>query len=158
SVGLAQAMLRSMALARLRTAAVWLLAGCLVLAGVGVAAHQAVPTEPGQNPRESPRQPMPPDDAKAMAAKDQPAGQASFGDPPPPGAVASIGTLRFRHEGDVSSLAFTPDGKSLAVLSRTDGVISFFETATGKVLHRLAPPPALDAVQTVAFAPQAVAF
>src|SRR5947209_1277253 len=55
------------------------------------------------------------------------------GDPLPLGAVSRLGTIRWRHEGDAGALAFSADGKTLAVLCREDGLIYFFDAATGKV-------------------------
>jgi WD40 repeat protein len=55
------------------------------------------------------------------------------GEPLPAGAVARLGTLRFRHGDMVSSMAFTPDGRSLITISpgRPTGV-RVFDAADGK--------------------------
>lgn len=61
----------------------------------------------------------------------------SFGDPLPPGAVARLGTVRFRHGNGVSLIAFSGDGKKI-VFGGSDGVdnaIRMVETSTGKELR-----------------------
>src|SRR5262245_17154053 len=72
-----------------------------------------------------------------------------FGDPLPTGAVARLGSARWRHEGEAKAMAFAPDGRSLAVLSGNDGAVSFFATDTGKLSHRLRGPGILN----LAYAP-----
>jgi WD40 repeat protein len=54
------------------------------------------------------------------------------GDPLPPGAVARMGAVRFRHTGEVSSLAFFPSGKVLA--STSGGAVHLWEVPTGELL------------------------
>jgi WD40 repeat protein len=56
-----------------------------------------------------------------------------YGDPLPQGAVARLGTVRFRG-GRASHLAYTPDGKSVVVGSR-DGIIHVFDPKTGRSLR-----------------------
>ena len=58
----------------------------------------------------------------------------SYGDPLPDGATARMGTVRLRHAA--ASLAFSPDGKTLAS-GGYDTFIRLWEVATSKPLKRL---------------------
>jgi|GEM_PF-4591963 len=58
----------------------------------------------------------------------------NYGDPLPEGAMARLGTIRFRENGPVYSVAFSPDGKFVATTSQFETRI--WETLTGKRLHR----------------------
>src|SRR5262249_12334798 len=67
----------------------------------------------------------------------KPAPKDLHGDPLPPGAIARLGTLRFR--GVRGNLAFAPDGKYLAAATEPAGAeITLFDAATGRALRRFA--------------------
>jgi WD40 repeat protein len=76
------------------------------------------------------------------------------GDPLPPGAVARIGTLRFRQWGGGYAVAFSPDGRYVALgcsgLS-SESRLAIFDARTGKVVHRL--PGHAHVVRALAFSP-----
>jgi WD40 repeat protein len=55
-----------------------------------------------------------------------------YGDPLPPGAVARLGTIRFRHPAEIWALALSPDGKIIATAGGWSTRIYLWETATGK--------------------------
>ena len=58
-----------------------------------------------------------------------------YGDPLPPGAIARMGTVRFRHEDEVWSVAFSPDGKTVVTASR-DNMVRLWEAASGKEIRQ----------------------
>jgi RNA polymerase sigma factor (sigma-70 family) len=75
------------------------------------------------------------------------------GDRLPPGAIVRLGGDRWRHDGEAEGMSFSHDGKTLAVLSKTEGVITLFETSTGKVVHRLPASDRGSFPLVVAFSP-----
>jgi WD40 repeat protein len=62
-------------------------------------------------------------------------GRDLYGDPLPPGALARLGTVRFRHAGSIHGVAFAPDGKTVASVG-SDG-IRLWEAATGQPVRLL---------------------
>src|SRR5262249_21645693 len=71
-------------------------------------------------------QPLPEAPAKATRGD-------RYGDPPPPGALAGLSTLRFRPVGQtaVRALAYSPDGKLLAS-GCTSGGVCLWDAESGK--------------------------
>jgi RNA polymerase sigma factor (sigma-70 family) len=112
--------------------AVLLLLGAAVLS----AGLRAPPLEEG--PAHEPRQAL--EDA-IQKPKREPvrAGVDRFGDPLPAGAIARLGTVRFRYDGAVFALAFSPNGKTLA--GSTTSCVYLWDAGTGKELHRLPVHP-----------------
>jgi WD40 repeat protein len=83
---------------------------------------------------------VPPEAYSQGAAQDPKAGQQRldrWGDPLPPGAIARLGTMRFRTGGsECHGLGFLPDSKTL--VSGIGGyAIQFWEASTGKLLREL---------------------
>lgn len=60
------------------------------------------------------------------------------GDPLPPGAIARLGTVRFRQGHPINSLSFSPDGKTL-VTGSNGAPIRFWDMASGREIRNLGP-------------------
>lgn len=74
----------------------------------------------------------------------------AFGDPLPPGAVARLGTVRWRPGLAVGALVYSPDGKIVASGGGKYVGVTFWDAATGRPLHHLEKPTSSSAV---AFSP-----
>ncbi|HEV3263695.1 MAG TPA: sigma-70 family RNA polymerase sigma factor [Gemmataceae bacterium] len=126
AVLLAEDVLHTMFLTKVKLGAVLVLVAGVVAAGAGLAAQglrNARPEEPPTPQANAVNRPP-------AVVRHPPARTDCYGDPLPPGAIARMGTVRFRDAG--SSLVYTPDGKALIV----DGA-RLWDASTGKLLRRL---------------------
>lgn len=78
-------------------------------------------------------------DLAPAAEPKRPARLDSFGDALPSGAAARLGTVRFRHGDGVCAVAFAPDGRFLASISR-DRTVRLWNPDTGKEVRRFKEP------------------
>jgi RNA polymerase sigma factor (sigma-70 family) len=120
----------ALTVSRVKVAVVLLTVG--LLTGAALVAHRTLvakppPIVPEERP-EPAKQPRP-------APTGKPAPTDRHGDPLPPQALLRLGTLRFRQEGEVSAVAYSPDGKLLA--STSDRGILLWDAASGKERRRL---------------------
>jgi RNA polymerase sigma factor (sigma-70 family) len=112
-----------------------------VVAGAGVLAYQTLSAGPA--PVEPPA--LPPAQAEKPPLLDL------FGDPLPPGALARLGTVRFRLGGWGESVTFTPDGKAL-VTAGLGSYARLWDGATGRELRQFGQPP-LSSARRAALSP-----
>jgi RNA polymerase sigma factor (sigma-70 family) len=132
---------RAMTLTRIKIMAVLVLA-VAVASGAGVLAYPRPAAPPVAAPPAGP--------PAAAKAPDAPQPRADrYGDALPEGAVARLGTVRFRHEWAVHCAALSPDGRLVA--AGGNRTIRIWDAATGKELRRLAGPERIT--HALAFSP-----
>jgi RNA polymerase sigma factor (sigma-70 family) len=145
-VRLADHACRVLALAKLKLAGLVLLAVALIAAGAGVLSGSRPAVEP---PGE--RAPV----ARQPEVENRSARADLYGDPLPPGAIARLGTARFRQGAPVACLAFAPDGKTLATggnyLEGSDRAVWLWDVPSGKEVRRFLGHE--HSVTAVAFSP-----
>jgi WD40 repeat protein len=77
-----------------------------------------------------------------------------YGDPLPPGAIARMGTVRFRHGSIINAIAFSPDGSTLAA-GDWRGAVILWDVDSGlprqRWLRKLTHPDRIGGVVDVAF-------
>jgi RNA polymerase sigma factor (sigma-70 family) len=128
--GAARLALEALAVSRPKVAALLLILGMgLAAVTAGTLAHQgSAPASPGAAPTGPPAQgERPRADAGPQARADR------YGDPFPAGAVARLGTVRFRPSSGPARLAFTPGGKALVVAGEHS--IYICDATTGAEIH-----------------------
>jgi RNA polymerase sigma factor (sigma-70 family) len=100
-----------------------LLAVVLLVAGVGALTHRGLAQPRSDVPRQERAAPRGPRTDRQ-------------GDPLPEGALARLGTVRFRHGGSgVAVVAFSGDGKTLVSGSEGGGWVRVWDRSTGKELR-----------------------
>jgi RNA polymerase sigma factor (sigma-70 family) len=132
AAALAEQAIQGAALSKVKIVLVLLLGSALAVGAGTFAYHQSAARQPEQ---ERAAQPNPKAKAEEQSKKQQ-ARTDHYGDPLPAAALARMGTLRFRHGGNVEQIAFSPDGKVLASACN-DSAIYLWEAATGKELRHL---------------------
>jgi RNA polymerase sigma factor (sigma-70 family) len=125
---LANGMLKSMFLGKVKTAAAGLLMLGLLGASAGVVAHQTR----AQKPAEARQQVATPttEGEKPKPAEQKTARLDANGEPLPDEAIARFGSTRLKHSGYISFLRFTPDGKTL--ISQGQDGVRIWDVATGR--------------------------
>jgi WD40 repeat protein len=144
---LVQAILRGLALTRLKIAATVLSLCAAVAVGTGLA---LAPTPSGEQPAQTKM----PAENRPRKTDSQKSKTDLYGDPLPIGAVRRLGTLRFRHGGGhINRLLLSHDGKVLVSKCYGFGLpkVSVWEFPSGKLLRQL--PGDLAEERAVALSP-----
>jgi WD40 repeat protein len=127
---LAEEGIKSMSLGQLKAVLVLLLVTSLAAAGSAIIAYS-----PQEKTQTVGVQSGPKIGDKTNPGKAEEPKVDRQGDPLPPGAVARMGTTRFRHGDAVYEVAFTPDGSRL--ISTDWKSIHVWEAAAGKEVRRI---------------------
>lgn len=155
AVDLAREGLRVLMLSKVKLAAAALLTMTVFVAGAGLLGRHIWEAKPVEERREDKTPPAANSATKPAMEKPQ-VRFDRFGDPLPEGAVARLGTVRLRHGSTVTSVAFSPDRKTLASGGQENRV-RLWEIATGKELRRFTaatgPKGEPAWVQSIAFSP-----
>jgi RNA polymerase sigma factor (sigma-70 family) len=129
----------TLATARRQTALLLGFAGVLLAAGAGLALHQP---PAGEQPAAD--RPRPAEESRPRTDR--------HGDPLPAGALARLGTVRFRHGNFIYALALSPDGQTVASVGGHP-VVNLWDAATGKERRHFAVPDNTGTSRCAAFSP-----
>ncbi|MBI1916734.1 MAG: WD40 repeat domain-containing protein [Planctomycetes bacterium] len=128
-----------MPVSRLKTISAVFLGLILATSAVGFLGHAKVAADPQASAGATA---SPPDAGAGLPGQDRPTGTDRYGDPLPAGALARLGTVRFRHGWSVDRLTFSPDGKLVASWDCFRGIV-LWDVSSGRVVREL--PAGIDA-------------
>lgn len=145
AVQLAESVLRSMAALPWKTATALLMIVSLAVGGAGMAYH----AEPAEQAPASEAPKTLASAARKPAREEEKPHTDRYGDPLPEGALARLGTIRFRQGFLNYQAAYSPDGKTIACAAVGRG-LCLWDATTGKELRSFGPS---RVAYTVAFSP-----
>lgn len=97
----------------------------LLMVGAGDTIRRALAAQPPAKAAEEPKT------SEATGARTD-----RHGDPLPEGAIARLGTVRWRHDGyQATALAYSPDGKTIAAVG-FGRAVTLWDVSSGRLLHR----------------------
>jgi RNA polymerase sigma factor (sigma-70 family) len=139
-IELTQGVLKMIALSQGKSLVVGSFLAIALAAGVGSLAYRATAAKQPAAPAAPPVKAM----AQEAAARFAPQAAARpgvdlYGDPLPPGARIRLGTLRFRQEGTIDRLAYSPYGKAIVTAGThgsADG-LQVWDAVTGRPVRRI---------------------
>jgi RNA polymerase sigma factor (sigma-70 family) len=152
AAALAEGVLKSLSVTTSKIGLMLVLVLGLIAAGARTLARQSPATQQADDRQASAPPPLAQNVQESKPAPEPPAPADRYGDPLPPGALARLGTVRFRLGGLFYACAFSPDGKTLAAGSM-GGQIHLFEAATGKIRQLLEHSPMKLDVMILAYSP-----
>jgi RNA polymerase sigma factor (sigma-70 family) len=138
AVTLAHGVLRAMLLTKLKVAVgVFVVCGALAT-GAGVLTHHALAEKQAAEGQANAPEPAAEvaDLPKPKPTEDNVVRTDRYGDPLPDGAIARLGTVRFRHSFIIYNIAFSPDGRQVAAVNQM-GSRCLWDPATGKMIRPL---------------------
>ncbi len=132
AIALAKGGLKAMLIGKLLAATI----GVMVLVGVGSAGLFVSQGVAESDPEATTILPVPPAPRQIKTPQPQKVVVDRFGDALPQGAIARLGTVRYRNGGGVvRGLGFQADNRTLVSTGEHGGVIQFWDSATGKLLR-----------------------
>jgi WD40 repeat protein len=136
AVALAEETLGAMLAVKMKLVVVVVALG-LAFGGAGLAGYGGFGEKEQPAKAEPPQTPLAKVEKRDLQNKNAPVATDLYGDPLPKGALARLGTVRFRHGEGSHTVAYLDAGRVLAVGGHFDFGVCLFDAGTGQPLDRI---------------------